>query len=465
MSASPSKPVVVIGSGPAGYVCAIRLAQLGQDVVCVEKGELGGVCLNVGCIPSKALISASQFVHQCKSAEEMGIKVGSVRVDVERLIDWKESVVGALTKGIGGLFAKHKIRHAVGTARLEGPTTVVVGEETIEAEAVVIATGSRPVELGAFPFSDEDVWSSTGALSPKAIPDRLLVIGGGYIGLEMAGVYLNLGSEVTVVEATGSLLPGTESDLSRVVQRSLRAKGADIRLDTLATGMEKTGDGINVALESGETADTVVVDKVLSCVGRMPNTGDLGLEEAGVKLDERGFVVIDGRMATSVPGVYAIGDAAGGMLLAHKGSHEGLVAAAAISGDETAVWDKAVVPEVIFTHPEIACCGLTEAAAVEAGFTVKTGRFPFAANGRALSLRAGDGFVKIVADAADDRVLGVQMVGPEVTEMISEAALAIEMGATLHDLAHTIHPHPTLPETIMEAAEAALGQAVHIYQA
>ena len=464
MNAPPSKPSVVIGSGPAGYVCAIRLAQLGKDVVCVEKGELGGVCLNVGCIPSKALISASQFVHECKSAEEMGIKVGSVRVDVEKLIDWKESVVGSLTKGIGGLFDKHKIRHAEGTARLSGPSAVEVDGETIEAEAVVIATGSRPVELGAFPFSDEDVWSSTGALSPKAIPDRLLVIGGGYIGLEMGSVWRRLGAEVTVVEFLDRITPGMDAELARHLQRALDKQGLQFRLSTKVTAAKKARGGVELTLEpaAGGEAETLKANVVLLSIGRRPFTDGLGLAEAGVTVDERGFVPVDEDYQTNVAGIFAIGDVLPDRpMLAHKAEEEGVVVAEKIAGHVGAV-NYDAIPGVVYTWPEVATVGQSEEQLKEAGIAYNKGRFSFAANSRARASGEAEGFVKLLADAETDRLLGAHIIGPDAGTLIAELVLAIEMCASSEDVALTCHAHPTLNEAVKEAALAVTGKPLNM---
>jgi dihydrolipoamide dehydrogenase len=470
-AAAMKHDVVVVGAGPAGYVCAIRAAQLGLKVAVVEKAALGGVCLNVGCIPSKALIAAGALVKKIKHAETMGITAKDVYLDVGKLVAWKEGIVGKLTGGVKGLLENHKCTVIEGTARVVSRHKIEVTDAggkktTLETQNVVVATGSSPIEIPGFAFDGENVWSSTEALAPTAIPESMLVIGGGYIGLELGLVYHNLGTQVRVVEFMDRVLPGMEDDLSKEMARSLKKKKIPVHLESKATGYAKSKDGLVATVESASgkgKKETFTCDVILSTVGRRPNSKGLGLEEAGVKIDDKGFVKVDAQRQTTVPGIYAIGDVAGQPMLAHKGSHEGLVAAAALAGDPGAAFDPACIPAVIFTDPEIASVGLTAAEAKAAGFDPHEGRFPFAASGRAMSLNETEGWVKIVADSKTDKVLGVHMIGPEVTELIAEAALAIELGATVGDLAHTIHAHPTLPEAIMEAAEAVHGMAVHIF--
>jgi dihydrolipoamide dehydrogenase len=463
--------VLVLGAGPAGYVCAIRCAQLGLSVGVVEREFVGGVCLNVGCIPSKALISAGKTFKKIKEAGLMGIEVdpGAVKLDVGKLVAWKQGIVGKLTGGVSGLLKNHKVPTHMGSARLVGPTKVEVsgkqGKETLEAKNIVVAVGSSPIEIPGFAFDKQHVWSSTEALAPSAIPKRMLVIGGGYIGLELGLVYHNLGTEIRVVEFLDRVLPGMEADLSAEMGRFLKKRKIPVHFGAKAKSYAKGRDGLVVDVEVGGKTEQFACDIILSTVGRRPNGKGLGLEQVGVKVDDKGFVGVDRQRRTNVPSIWAIGDVAGQPMLAHKGSHEGLVCAAAIAGDKGAAYDPAAVPAVIFTDPEIASVGLSAAEAKEKGFDPIEGRFPFGANGRALSLNEGEGWVKVVADKKSDRVLGVHMIGPEVTELIAEATLALEMGATVEDLAMTIHAHPTLPETIMEAAEAVHGKAVHIYQA
>ncbi|MBK8978365.1 MAG: dihydrolipoyl dehydrogenase [Planctomycetes bacterium] len=461
--------VTVIGAGPAGYVCAIRCAQLGLKVAVVEKQYFGGVCLNVGCIPSKALINAAKTFKKIKEADVMGIQVGAPTLDVKKLVAWKEGIVGKLTGGVSGLLKNHGIARFEGTAHITGPGRVEVRTadgktETIATKHIVVAVGSTPIEIPGFAFDGQHVWSSTEALAPTALPKRMLVIGGGYIGLELGLVYHNLGTEIRVVEFMDRVLPGMEDELSKEMGRALKKKKIPVHLGAKATGYRKTDSGLEVTVEVGGKTETFACDVILSTVGRRPNGRGLGLEELGVAFDSRGFVAVDAQRRTNVAGIWAIGDCAGQPMLAHKGSHEGLVAAAAIAGDPGAAYDPACIPAVIFTDPEIASVGLTAAEAKERGFDPVEGKFPFAASGRALSLNEPDGWAKVVSDRATDKLLGVHLIGPEVTELIAEAALAIELGATTNDLAQTIHAHPTLPEAIMEASEAVHHMAVHIYQ-
>jgi dihydrolipoamide dehydrogenase len=459
--------VVVIGAGPAGYVCAIRLAQLGVSVAVVERGPLGGTCLNVGCIPSKALIAAGSLVHKIGQAGAMGIHAGPVRIEVERLVAWKAGIVQKLSGGIGSLLRNHGIEHIEGSGSFEDPHTVQVrgpgGTRTLRADNIVIATGSEPIAIPGFPFDEERVWSSTGALAPKRIPEHLLVIGAGYIGLELGMMYRHLGSRVTVLEATTSALPGQDRDCVKIIERSLKKQGIELCTETLASGFEASGSQLHVRIKTSKGEETITCDQIVSCVGRKPYSAGLRLERAGLSTDAKGFLQVDSQMRTAVPHLFAIGDIAGQPMLAHKGSREGLVAAAVIAGRREA-YDAACVPAVIFTAPEMASVGLSETEAKSRGLALRIGQFPFAVSGRAMSLMETEGFVKVLADAQSDRVIGVHMVGPEVTELIAEAALAIELGATSEDLARTIHAHPTLPEVMMEAAEAVHGMAVHIYQ-
>jgi dihydrolipoamide dehydrogenase len=463
---SSQKNVVVIGAGPAGYVCAIRLAQLGQKVTVVEKDYLGGTCLNVGCIPSKAMIAAGVLMERIRSASAMGITVDGAKLDLPKLVEWKDGVVKRMTGGITTLFKQHKIEHVAGTARIVDKNTVKVGEQTLKCDALVIATGSVPIGIPGFEIDEKHVWSSTGALAPSKLPKHLLVIGGGYIGLELGILYKKLGCEVTVVEFTSGALPGQDADCVKVIERSLKKAKIKLLTKHAAKSYEKNGGSYYVRVEgagdAGGGSDTIECDQILCTVGRRPFADELGIDKLGLKV-EKGFIQVDKRMQTSVPGVYAIGDVAGQPMLAHKGSKEGLVCAGVIAG-KNEEYDVRCVPAVIFTSPEMASVGLTEEQCRAQGREVKVGSFPFAASGRALSLMESDGFVKVIADASTDELLGVHMVGPEVTELIAEAALAIEMGATAEDVARTIHAHPTLPEALMEAAEAVHGVAVHIYQ-
>jgi dihydrolipoamide dehydrogenase len=459
---------VVIGSGPGGYVCGIRLGHLGVRGVVVEKESPGGVCLNVGCIPSKALIHAAKTYAKLSDLEEMGIVVsGKPKVDMKAMQAWKGGVVGKLTGGVKQLLKANKQELIVGTAHLERAgdasyRVIVAGKDPVNlvTKNVVIATGSRPIQIPGFEYDEQRVLSSTGALALDEVPKRLLVVGGGYIGLELGMTYAKLGSKVTVVEALDTVLAGIDKDCVQVVARKLKKMGVEVLLGAKAKGWEDKGSRVVVSVEQkdGSTA-TIDADKILVTVGRRPNTENLGLEALGVAM-ERGFIKVDKQQRTNVPGIYAIGDVAGGMLLAHKASKEGEVAAEVIAGHEAAM-DVRCIPAVVFTDPEIASTGMTEDEAKAAGHEVKVGKFPFAALGRALSVNDSDGFFKTVIDANTEELLGLHIVGNGASDLISEGALAIEMGAVAHDVSLTVHPHPTLGEGIMEAAAAALGEAIH----
>ena len=461
--------VVVIGGGPGGYVCSIRLGQLKQKVICVEKEEVGGVCLNWGCVPSKALISASHTYEKVKDhGQTMGIFADGIRVDVPKMQEWKNGIVKKLTGGVRGLFKGNGVELVMGNARVTGPRTVEVktnegGIETIEAtKAIVIATGSSTIEIPTFKFDGKQIIGAKEGVSLGSVPKRLLVIGGGVIGLELGMVYQRLGSELTVVEATAGLLPGVDPDCTAVVEKKLVKRGAKIFKNAKAMGYERNADGslaVKVDLGGGKH-DTLVTDTVLVAVGMRPNGAGLGLEEIGVKVD-RGFVPADHLGRTNVDGVYAIGDVSGQPMLAHKASKEGEVVAEIIAGHKAAK-DWVAIPAAIFTDPEIAIAGLTEAQAKEKGFEVRVGKFPFAALGRAMSVGETDGFFKVVANKKTNELLGVHIVGPEASDLISEGALALEMHAFLEDIGLTIHPHPTLGEGFMEAAMNGLGHAIHI---
>ncbi len=457
---------LVIGAGPAGYPAGIRLGQLGVKTVVVDKEYAGGVCLNVGCIPSKALITAAKNFEKMRSGEEMGLYADNPRIDMKRLQAWKGDIVKKLTGGVKSLLKANGSEFVLGEARigkLEGQKREVfvktAGEEVrYLCDHVVVATGSRPIEIPGFKFDQQRVLDSTGGLALDAAPPRLAVIGGGYIGLELGMCLAKLGSKVTVVEATPTLLPGTDPEMVKLVEKKLKKLGVEVLLETKAIAM--TPKGCKVQPKDGPERE-LEADKVLVTVGRRPNLTGFGLEEAGVKID-KGRVVVDAQLRTNVPGIYAIGDIAPGPMLAHKGTHEGEVVAEVIAGKKAAN-DVRCIPAVIFTDPEIATVGLTEVEAKAAGKNIKVGKFPFVASGRALSTGDSEGFVKVICEAAEPHVvLGVHIVGAGASDLISEAALAIEMGAVADDLSLTVHPHPTLPESLMEAAKAALGEAVHI---
>ena len=468
MSAAEHYTAIVIGSGPGGYPCAIRLGQLGVKTLCIERGDWGGVCLNVGCIPSKALITAGKKYEELNHMAEMGITVpaGST-LDMGKLQQWKGSIVKKLTDGVRTLLKGNKATMMSGTAKFVDAHTLDVttaeGVKRVTADHIVIATGSRPIEIPGFSFKDDRVMDSTKALALTEVPRRLVVIGGGYIGLELGTMYRKLGSKVTVLEATTGALPGQDRDCVKVIEKNLEKLGVVLLTKTFAKSWTKRGDKKVVTAEVDGQMREIECDQILSTVGRRPNTEGLGLDKLGLAVDKRGFIEVDDQLRTKVPGVFAIGDVAGQPMLAHKGSKEGLVAAAVIAGQPER-YDVRCVPAVIFTSPEMASVGLSVEQAKEQGRETKVGQFPFAAAARAMSLMETEGFVKVVADAKTDELLGVHMVGPEVTELIAEATLAIEMGATAEDIARTIHAHPTLPEALMEAAEAVHKMAVHIFQ-
>ncbi|MEX2534086.1 MAG: dihydrolipoyl dehydrogenase [Trueperaceae bacterium] len=453
--------VIVIGSGPGGYHAALRAAQLGLKTACVERDAVGGVCLNVGCIPTKALLHVAAGLRESKYATDYGVSYGKPELDLERLMGWKDSVVKKLTGGVGQLFKGNKVQLIEGEARFKDPHTIRVGEKEYSAKAFIVATGSSPIQVPGFETDGEGVVDSTGALMVSEVPKRFLAIGGSAIGLEFADVYNALGSEVTVVELMDRIVPTADPAISSELAKALEKRGIKLRTKTKAGGMKRTGKGIEVTLEGdGSESEKLVVDKILVAVGRRPNGKGLGLEEVGVNVDERGYLPVNDQLQTNVEHIYAIGDVARAPLLAHKAMKEGLVAAEHISGKPVAY--DTVVPSVIYTSPELASVGMTEQEAKEAGFEVRIGTFPMAASGRALSLGAAEGMVKIVGDSKTDLLLGFHMVGPNAGDIVAEAALAIEMGATLEDVALTQHPHPTISEAFMEAAEQAHGRAIHV---
>jgi dihydrolipoamide dehydrogenase len=456
--------LVVIGGGPGGYVCAIRASQLGVKTILVEKARLGGECLIAGCIPSKSLISVAKAYDKVREGARFGIHANELSIDVAALQSWKAGVVTALETGVTTLCRGNKVEVVKGVAEMTGPNSVTVGTESgteeIQAKSVVIATGSSSIQLPGLEFDGSLIVSSREALELKALPKRMLIVGGGYIGLEIACMYQRLGSQVVIVELMDQLLPGTEPDLVRYVQKSLERRGGAIHLKSKVTSIEKHEGGVKAKVETPTGPVEVEADLLLVSVGRRPITAGLNLEKIGVELDAKGFIKTDARMQTNIKGVYAIGDVRGMPLLAHKAQKEGIVAAESIGGLPT-VADWKAIPWAIFTDPEISGVGFTEKQAVEKGLQVKKSRFPFAALGRAIAAGETEGFVRIISDAQTRVVLGVQIVGPEASDLISEAALAVEMGATLEDLALTMHPHPTLPEALMEAAESGAGRPIH----
>ncbi|MDA5107249.1 dihydrolipoyl dehydrogenase [Brevibacillus thermoruber] len=456
--------VLVIGAGPGGYVAAIRAAQLGKSVAVVEKADLGGVCLNVGCIPSKAMIHAAHTYEQAQHTANMGITMENVKVDFAKVQEWKNGIVKQLTGGVASLFKGNKIQVIPGEALFvsENEVRVFHGYDVnrYRFNHCIIATGSRPIELPAFPFGKR-VLSSTEALSLTEIPKSLVVIGGGYIGIELGTVFAKFGTKVTILEGSDQILPGFEPEMTRLVERKLKKLDVDINVKALAQGMEEKEDGVIVTAEVKGEQKQFEAEYVLVTVGRRPNTDELGVRDIGMNLTDRGYIVVDKQGRTNIPNVYAIGDIVAGPALAHKASYEGKVAAEAIAGRPSEV-DYKAIPAVVFSDPEIASVGISEREAKEQGIDYVAGRFPFAANGRALSVNAGEGFVKLIAEKGTNLVLGAQIVGPEASNIIAEIGLAIEMGATLEDIELTIHAHPTLGEVTMEAAELALGHPIHV---
>ncbi len=469
--------VCVIGSGPGGYVAAIRAAQFGKKVAVIERDFLGGVCLNVGCIPSKAMISASHFMHRVKhDAPEMGFEIKSdVKLNMKKLVAWKQSVCDKMSGGVSQLLKGNQVTVIRGEANFKSATELEVktaGEgggaattTTVTAKNFIIATGSRPIEIPGFKIDEKNILSSTGALALDELPKSVVVIGGGYIGLEIGSYLSKLGSEVTVLEASAALLNGVaDRDCVQVVERKLKKNGVKVIFGAKAKSYAASGGEYEITYEMNGKAEKIKCSKVLLMVGRRPNSDQVNLKGIGLHIDEKGFVKVDAQRRTNLANIFAIGDICGQPMLAHKASYEGVLVAEVIGGVNRA-YDVKSVPAVVFTDPEIASAGLLEEECKAKGYSdLKIGKFPFAANGRAVSIMETDGFVKIIADAKTHLVLGVHMVGPEVSNLISEAVLAIEMGARLEDLALSIHPHPTLGEVVMETAEAALGHAIHIIQ-
>jgi dihydrolipoamide dehydrogenase len=458
---------IVIGAGPGGYPCAIRLGQLKQKTLCIEKAEPGGVCLNWGCIPSKALINTAHLYEKAGHSGAQGIKA-TVELDPNAMQDWKDGIVKKLTTGVKSLLRTNGAELMAGTATITGPNTVEVKlpdgtTETVTAtKAIVVATGSTTIEIPTFKFDGKQIIGAKEAVSLRAIPKHLLVIGGGIIGLELGMVYQKFGSKLTVVEALPDILTGVDPDCAKVVERKILKAGGTIYKKAKALGHEKLADGtVAVKIDHDGKEETINCDVVLVAVGMRPHSKGLGLEQVGVTIDKRGFVPTDRLGRTNIPSIYAIGDVSGPPLLAHKATKEGEVIAEVIAGHKVEK-DWVTIPGAIFTDPEIATAGLTADEAVAKGYEVVVGKFPFAALGKAMAMAETDGFVKVVADKKTKQVLGIHIVGPEASTMISEGALALEMAAFLDDLALTVHPHPTLSEAIMEASAHALGSAIHI---
>ncbi len=457
--------VVVIGSGPGGYVCAIRAAQLGLKTACVEKDKtLGGTCLNVGCIPSKALLSVSEkYEAAAHEFDGLGIEVGKPTFNLGKMMAHKTKVVDDNTKGIAFLFKKNKVDHVVGTGEIVDATTVKVGDKVLKTKNIVIATGSESTPLPGIDTDEKRIVTSTGALAFDKVPASLAVIGGGVIGLELGTVWQRLGAKVTVIEFMDRILPTMDGELSKEAKKLLGKQGMDFKLSTKVTGAKTAKDSVTLSLEAaaGGAAEELKVDAVLVAIGRRPYTRGLGLEAAGVKLDNRGRVEIDDHFQTSVKGIYAIGDVVRGAMLAHKAEDEGVVLAEMIAGQSGHI-NYDAIPGVVYTHPEIAAVGKTEEELKAAGIQYKAGKFPYLANGRARAMNATDGFVKILADAKTDRVLGCHIIGAEAGTLIAEVVSVMEFGGAAEDIARTCHAHPTLNEVVKEAALAVDGRPLHI---
>jgi dihydrolipoamide dehydrogenase len=453
--------VVVLGAGPGGYTAAFRAADLGRQVVMVERyPDLGGVCLNVGCIPSKALLHTAEVINEAAELEHMGVRFTQPKIDLDRMRAGKDRVVGKLTGGLAALAKQRKVQVVTGVGKFAGPHQLEVqtaeGLTRIEFEHAIIACGSSPVRIPGFPNDDPRLIDSTGALALADIPKKMLIIGGGIIGLEMATVYATLGSEIDIVELQDGLIPGCDRDLVRPLQKRLEAKVAGILLKTRVADIKAQKNGLKVSFDGDKAPEPRLYDRVLVAVGRSPNGRQINAEAAGVHVDERGFIPTDAKMRTNVPHVYAIGDVVGNPMLAHKATHEGKVAAEVIAG-LPALFDPMTIPSVAYTDPEVAWMGLTETEAKAKGIEIEKGVFPWAASGRALGIGREEGLTKLVFDAKSKRLLGAGIVGRNAGELIAETVLALEMGADAEDMGLTIHPHPTLSETVCFAAEMAEG--------
>jgi dihydrolipoamide dehydrogenase len=462
--------LLVIGAGPGGYVAAIRAAQLGMKVAVVEKrATLGGTCLNVGCIPSKALLQSSHVLEDAqKHMAAHGVQVGEVKLDLPTMLKRKDEVVGATTKGVEFLFKKNKITWIVGSATIEAVGRVSVvkdggAKETVEAKNILIATGSESMPLPGVEVDEKQIVTSTGALTLSEVPKRMVVIGGGYIGLEMGSVWRRLGSEVTVVEFLDRIVPGMDSEVGKQFQRELSKQGMKFKLGSKVTAASRGKTGVTLTLEpaKGGEKETLETDVVLLCIGRRPFTQALGLDKAGVKLDSRGRIEVDGKFQTSVAGIYAIGDVIAGPMLAHKASEEGVVCVEMIAGQAGHI-DHNKIPSVVYTYPEVASVGRTEDQLKQDGVAYKSGKYPFTADPRSRANARTEGFVKILTDAKTDEVLGVHIIGAEAGTMIAEATLAMEYRASAEDIARTCHAHPTVSEAVKEAALAAWDKPIHL---
>ncbi len=460
--------LIILGSGPGGYVAAIRAAQLGLKVACIEADKLGGVCLNIGCIPTKALLTSALLVNEVKDGARHGILAENVAFDLGPAQERSLAVAEQLSKGVGFLFKKNKVTPVQGFGRLLGKGKVEVeaaegGKAVYEAPHVIVATGSRPRDLPTLTIDEDRIWSSTGALRQTKAPASLLIVGAGAIGMEFADVFASYGTKVTMVEALERILPLEDAEVSQLMTRLYKKRGIDIYTSARFEKVEILESGVRVTFKDAKgEAHEMEVDDVLSAVGRVPNSGGLGLERAGVKVDERGFIPVDERMRTNVEGIYAIGDVAGRQLLAHKASHEGIVCVEHIAGQGHHSVDYGNVPNCTYCHPEVASVGLTEEQAKERGFDVEVGKFPWVGIGRAVAAGHTDGFVKVVRDRKYSEILGAHIVGPSATELIAEFVVGRHLESTVEEMETAIHPHPTLSEGVAEAALAALGRPIHI---
>ena len=467
MADTNSFDLIVVGSGPGGYVAAIRASQLGMNVACIEDQDLGGVCLNIGCIPTKAMLTSALLANEMKNGEQHGIVAKDVTFDLAPAQERSRRVVQQMTSGIGHLFKKNKIAHIDGYGRLAGAGKVEVekngNKETYSAAHVVLATGSRPRDLPVLKIDEDRIWSSTGALMQTKAPDSLFIVGAGAIGMEFADVYESFGTKVTIVEGMDTILPLEDAEVSKFMQRTYKKRGMDIHTGAFFQSADVKKDGVTVTFKDkkGEL-QTMDVDYVLSAVGRVPNSEDLGLEHVGVKVDDRGFIVVDDQLRTNVPGVYAIGDVAGHQLLAHKASHEGIVCVEHLAGQGHGTVDYDNVPNCTYCHPEVASVGLTEEQAKAAGHDIEVGKFPWVGIGRAVASGHSEGFVKIIRDTQYSEILGAHIVGPHATELIAEFVVGRHLEATVEEMEKAMHPHPTLSEGVSEGALAALGRAIHI---
>jgi len=465
-----SAQLVVIGAGPGGYAAAFYAADRGMKVALVDpEVNPGGVCLYRGCIPSKALLHVADVISESKHAEQYGVTFGAPSIDLDKLRTFKNKVVSQLTSGAGQVSKLRKIQYVQGTAAFRDAHTLDVdlvsgGKDTLQFEHAIIATGSQPATIPGLTIDDPRVMNSTGALDLPDVPKSLLVVGGGYIGLELGSVYAALGSRVTVVEMTDGLLPGADRDLVNILAKRIAAICEAVLLKTKVVGMKADAKGVTVTLDGGGEKSERTFDRVLVSIGRRPNSTIPGLDRTRVEVDRRGFIVVDESRRTKEPSIYAIGDVAGEPMLAHKASHEGRTAVDAIAGDRNVAFAPLAIPAVVFTDPEVAWCGLTETEAERQGRKVAVARFPWGASGRAITLGRPDGVTKLVIDPQTERVLGVGIVGVGAGELIAEGVLAVEMGANAHDIAMSIHAHPTLSETVMEAAEVFFGTATHVYR-